>query len=282
MRDDFAVFILTHGRADNVKTLKALSKGNYTGRIYLVIDNEDSMADEYYQRYGGKVIQFDKLAVAKTFDTGDNFPERRTVIFARNACFDIAEAMGIQYFLELDDDYTEFCFRKIEDGKLKAIQCKQLDRMFELTIDFLEGSGALTVAYAQGGDFIGGKDNGNFQKGILRKAMNTFFCKTDRRFQFVGKINEDVTTYVHLGGKGHLFFTITHVNVFQLQTQTNKGGMSEMYLDTGTYLKSFYTVMFNPSCVTVAPMGSTHQRLHHRIAWNHAVPKIIAQEYKKK
>lgn len=26
MRDDFAVFILTHGRADNVETMKALKK----------------------------------------------------------------------------------------------------------------------------------------------------------------------------------------------------------------------------------------------------------------
>ena len=32
MRDDFAVFILTHGRADNVATIKALRRGDYSGK----------------------------------------------------------------------------------------------------------------------------------------------------------------------------------------------------------------------------------------------------------
>ena len=41
MRDDFAVMILTHGRADRVYTLKSLRKGGYTGKVYIVIDNED-------------------------------------------------------------------------------------------------------------------------------------------------------------------------------------------------------------------------------------------------
>lgn len=30
MRNDFCVFILSHGRANNVKTLKALQKGAYS------------------------------------------------------------------------------------------------------------------------------------------------------------------------------------------------------------------------------------------------------------
>lgn len=53
MRDDFAVFILTHGRADKVVTLKrVLQAGNYTGKWYMVIDNEDDQADAYIKKYG--------------------------------------------------------------------------------------------------------------------------------------------------------------------------------------------------------------------------------------
>ena len=33
---DFAVFILTHGRPDNVITFNTLKKANYTGKIYLL------------------------------------------------------------------------------------------------------------------------------------------------------------------------------------------------------------------------------------------------------
>ena len=45
--NDFVVFILTHGRADRVITYNALRKSGYTGRIVLVIDNEDTQAREY-------------------------------------------------------------------------------------------------------------------------------------------------------------------------------------------------------------------------------------------
>ena len=52
VRDSFAIFILTHGRPDKVLTLTLLEKCNYTGKWYLVIDNEDKTADRYYELYG--------------------------------------------------------------------------------------------------------------------------------------------------------------------------------------------------------------------------------------
>lgn len=279
--DNFAVFILSHGRADRIKTIKALEDGNYTGKIYIVIDNEDETAGEYYARYGDQVLMFDKLAVSKTFDTADNFSERRTIVYARNVCFDLARKLGIEYFLELDDDYTTFHFRRVADNKFTQIQCLQLDRLFDAMIDFLEDTQAITVAFAQGGDFIGGKDNGNFKKGILRKAMNTFFCTTKRPFQFLGRVNEDVNTYTWRGSVGELIFTITGASINQTPTQSNKGGMTEQYLDSGTYLKSFYTVMFMPSAVKIAQMGSSYKRIHHHVFWNNCVPKILDRKYKK-
>ena len=42
---DFAVFILTHGRPDNVITYNTLKKAGYTGDIYIVIDNEDKLKE---------------------------------------------------------------------------------------------------------------------------------------------------------------------------------------------------------------------------------------------
>ena len=281
MLNDFAVFILSHGRPDNIKTLKMLEDGNYTGDWYIVIDNEDKAADRYYELYGDKVIMFNKLEVAKKIDDGDNFEERRAVVYARNAVFDIAEDMGLKYFLQLDDDYTYISYRRIEGDKLAAIRVNNLDDLFGAMIRFLEVSGAKTVCFAQGGDLIGGKDNGNFHKGILRKAMNTFFCEVDRKFEFTGKLNEDVTTYTLLGSRGELFFTITGVNIVQVGTQQGKGGITEAYKDLGTYVKSFYTVMYMPSCVKVSSMGETNKRVHHKVYWDNCVPKILNERYKK-
>lgn len=282
MKYKFAVFILSHGRPDKVYTLKQLQNNNYTGDWYIIIDNEDTQREEYIKNFGkDKVVIFDKAAIAGKFDTMDTSTDRRSVVFARNACFDIAEEKGYDYFLELDDDYNAFSIRYIEDGKFKQKEIRNLDFLFEKMLDFLEQSKSLTVAIAQNGDFIGGKDNDRYKDGLLRKAMNTFFCKTSHRFDFLGRINEDVNTYTYLGSKGERIFTYSHACINQMQTQSNSGGMTELYLDSGTYVKSFFSVMIMPSCVSIKSMGDKHKRLHHNVKWDCCVPKIINQRYKK-
>ena len=282
MRDDFAVFILTHGRADRVVTVDTLKRCGYTGKWYIVIDDEDEQEGQYRRKYKERVVQFSKLEIASKFDTMDLSQERRTIVYARNACFDIAKQLGLKYFLELDDDYKSFEFRYIQGRKLMVKSVKDMDRICEIMLSFLQESGAITVAMAQGGDFIGGMNSGNYQKGILRKAMNSFFCDVNKPFQFVGRINEDVNTYVSLGSRGNKIFSVTNVSLTQITTQQNLGGMSDVYLDMGTYLKSFFTVMIAPSCVKIAMMGDKHKRLHHNVSWNNAVPLILNEKYKKR
>ena len=283
MRDDFAVLILTHGRPDKQITLRTLKKGNYTGRWYLVIDDEDDTADEYYERYGEHVIMFNKRATAERIDTGDNFGERRAIVFARNESFAIARQLGLQYFLQLDDDYQGLEFRFVEDEKLKGVRVPDLDRMFEAMLRFLDQSRAKTVCFAQGGDFIGGARGSNIHKGLLRKAMNTFFCRTDNPVEFLGTMNEDVSAYTLHGSRGELFFTFTEVAINQVQTQSNSRGMTDIYLDNGTYVKSFYSVLFCPSAVAVAQIGSGKgARMHHRVKWDNCVPKILDEGLKKR
>lgn len=283
MRDDFAVFILTHGRADKVVTLKrVLQAGNYTGKWYMVIDNEDDQADAYIKKYGREhVVIFDKQAVDDWTDTADNFHEHRAIIYARNQSFYIAQELGLKYFLMLDDDYTGLNHRYIENGKLKAKRVVQLDRLFEDMIRFLEDSNALTIAFCQAGDFIGGVDGKRFKEKVIRKAMNSFFCWADRPFQFVGTMNEDVTMYTTLGSRGELIMSITDCAIIQNATQGTRGGMSEAYADGGTFLKSFYTVMSMPSAVRVEMLNSAHKRIHHKINWTCCVPKILNEKYRK-
>lgn len=277
---NFAVFILSHGRANNVRTLKTLDDGGYTGETIIICDNEDEQIDDY-KKLGKRVIVFDKEEEMKYTDTEDNFKDHRLVVYARNVCHKIAKENGIDYFLVLDDDYTEIAFKYVDGKKLKSKKVKDLDKLFDATINFLEVSGALTVTFAQGGDFIGGAENGNLDKGLGRKAMNSFFCKTDRPFKFTGSTNEDVNAYITLGQKGKLLFTVYRVVIEQGKTQANAGGLTDIYLDNGTYVKSFYSVICQPSCAKVAIMNSNHPRIHHKILWNNCCPKIISEKYKK-
>lgn len=272
MRDDFAALILTHGRPNNVKTFNVLKRDGYTGKIYLVVDDEDPTLAQYQDKYGDKVLVFSKIDIEKTFDVGDNFDERRAVIWARNASFDLARSVGCRYFVQLDDDYYDFQVR----GE-RGLEIQNLDTIFEAMVNFLSIDHITTVAIAQGGDHIGGFDG---CVRLKRKAMNSFFCDVEKPFRFVGRINEDVNTYVSLGHRGWLFFTMMNLQLDQSDTQSSAGGMSEAYQDQGTYAKSFYSVMFAPSCVTIRSMGVHHPRLHHRIDWNAAVPCILAERHK--
>ena len=278
---DFAVFILTHGRPDNVVTYRTLEQQGYTGKVYIIVDNEDDTIPEYRKRYGDKVIEFDKLAISKTFDEADNFDDRRSIVYARNASFEIARRLGLRYFLQLDDDYGQFKYRiddKLQHPKNRYTVKTRLNSVFAAFLEYYKSIPALSIATLQGGDFFAGGDAFGKPK---RKCMNTFFCSVDRPFQFVGRINEDVNTYTWYQNLGNLFLSVPFVQVDQIPTQSNTGGMTDIYLDKGTYTKSFYTVMFAPSYVTVAPMGSKYLRLHHRVDWDCAVPCIVSERWQK-
>lgn len=111
--------------------------------------------------------------------------------------------------------------------------------------------------------------------------MNVWFMRTDRPFAYRGLTNEDTNMYVSLGGIGKLMFTVTNVSVNQLITQTNSGGLTDIYKEDGTFVKSFYSVMCRPDCVKVGAMGNAHMRMHHNVDWNFCVPKILNPKWKK-
>lgn len=247
----------------------------------LTVDDEDNTLDKYKKKFKKQVLVFSKEKVAKYIDSADLSKDRRVIVYARNAAFDFAEKLGLEYFVELDDDYISFEYRYIENHKLKTKNVNELDDIFDIYLDFLDDSKALTVAFLQGGDLVGGAET--FPKAMWkRKAMNSFFCKTKNRFFFNGRLNEDVNTYLTYGAVGKLICSFGPVMLQQMPTQANQGGMSDTYLDGGTYQKSFTSVLFAPSCVKVGLMPSSHTRVHHNISWNNAVPKIISDRYKKK
>lgn len=283
MLNDFAIFILTHGRPNNVHTYKTLLKCGYTGCVYFIVDDLDLTLKDYINNFGKQVITFSKTEIAKTFDEADNFQKRNTIVYARNASFQIAKNLGLTYFMQLDDDYTTFAFKFTDKQKYKETKILNLNKALNYLLDFYKSIPTIkTLAIAQNGDFIGG-GSGSFAQDptLKRKAMNTFICSTERPFNFIGRVNEDVNTYCYLGQKGQLFLTMPLLAINQKQTQKNKGGMTDSYLDGGTYVKSFYTVMYCPSSVKVALMGSTNMRLHHRVNWNNTVPVILNEKYKK-
>lgn len=282
MRDDFALLVLSHGRADNVRTIDTMIGCGYTGKWYIIIDNEDSQSEEYYNKYGQEhVVMFDKYKKSLEVDTCDIPRKRNAVLYAREVCFEVAEKLGLRYFLELDDDYVAFRMRYLDENDVfTSLYVKDMDSIINEVLEFMDVADMKTVAFAQTGDFIGGASSNVFKNKLTRKAMNAFFCKVDRPFNFIGRMNDDVNAYVLGGMRGDLFFTIADISLEQQTSQQSAGGLTDMYKENGTYVKSFFSVMVAPSCVKIAEMGCTDRRIHHLVDWSHCTPKIVSSRFR--
>lgn len=275
----YPIFILSYGRAQHIITYKTLLEGGISPEdIYIVCSDDDKTLKEYKSLYPN-VIVFSKEKVRVDTDLMDNFEKRNIVVFARNEIFKIAKGMKIEYFCVLDDDYDRFSFRRCFGDKLKGFKVKNIKVIFNKCFEYLKNTPELDCfALCQDGDMIGGV--GGFDRiAFKRKIMNAYFFRTSSLIKFLGSINEDLTASVYEGQRGKLMFTINDVSVHQLITQSNGGGLTDVYLDSGTYIKSFYSVMAAPNCVKISAMGSKDLRIHHKVDWNKAVPKLLRAEY---
>ena len=82
MRKDFACIVISHGRPE-CSTVKVLRECGYTGKIYIVVSDEDKTLPDYVERYGNDVYVFHK---EECFDTGDLGGSMACGVFARNQC----------------------------------------------------------------------------------------------------------------------------------------------------------------------------------------------------
>lgn len=280
----FVALILTNRRPDNVRTYRTLRTHGYTGPIRLVVDDEDPTRADYERAFPGEVVVFDKREIARRFDEADNFQDRRSIFYARNASFDIARSLGFPWFVQLDDDYNTFQYRFEADGRwaIPSVRIRSLDRVWGAMVRFMEQAPQVsTVAMSQGGDHIGGPRAGlNKYLGAKRKAMNSFVCHVDRRIEFRGRVNEDVSTYALANIEGKLMLTLNQVQLDQQDTQKSDGGMTGTYLDGGTYWKSFYSVVHAPSAVKISTLGMSRHRIHHEVSTANAV-QVLRPKHRK-
>lgn len=279
----FAVFILTHKRPTNQITIKSLRESGYTGKIYLVCDKDDPALKKYKKLYGDDVLVFDKKKYLGKFDLMTNVVRYDAVVYARNAVYDLAKSIGLKYVCVMDDDYSVFYTNIDKTGFYQRKRITDMNRVMRVHLEFLHSTGIATVAFSQGGDFVGGWNSNIAKTGFRprRKAMNVFFFNVDRPVQFNGIINEDSTMGVQEAIKGNVILTNCLVQLEQTTTQQAEGGLTDIYKASGTYQKSFYTLMASPSSTKVMYQPAVG-RIHHHITGNLAYPKIVSPDLKKK
>ena len=137
--NECAIFILSNGRPDKVKTYDYL-KASFSGDVYILCDDQDETLPDYKDKFGSKVIVFNKDEWIKKSAPMGNFNSKKSVLYARNAVFEIAAAMGYRYFVMADDDIKDLQFRYEQDGKLLAKPVSNLDKVIDYIVQLMSAT----------------------------------------------------------------------------------------------------------------------------------------------
>lgn len=277
MRDDFAVFILTHGRAKQQKTVKTLKRCGYTGRLYLIVDDEDKELDEYIRLYGSDVITFSKREIEPCFDTMTNKKEYGSAVYARNASYDIAHSLGIRWIFMCDDDISNLQYRVLKNKELKSVNIYNIDKLFERMCDIANAGKVCIFGFSQAGAFIGGA-NKTYLSGHQRKVSQAVLYDANNPITFRGVFYEDIIVALDAGTAGRVAMSTMLVSIQSPAMASNGGGMQDLYQESGTYVRCFYSVMAYPGVASIeAKDGEFKLRLRHSAF----APMIINERWRK-
>jgi len=282
MREDFAIFILTHGRPNTQSTLDTIRREGYTGKVYLVVDNLDTTLSQYTHRYDN-VIVFDKIEYVKRTDCGLSEPKINFAVFARNAIEDIAKNMGYRFFGMFDDDVKKLRFRYEEDNRLMSAEVTNLDKVIDAIIEYMDSCNIATTSFAAVPAFIGGLnrlDQRNLDSGKLRECFNVIFRNSLYDVNWGLNMHEDRITSMMCGRKGQVWqmFLFIQMDLGELFGK-NEGGNSEVYRTMDEFHQVFFPTLVFPDSVYVSYYN---QHFTPRvIGENNICNKIISGRYKK-
>lgn len=274
MGNDFAIFILSHNRADKIDTLSMLEKYKYSGKLYVVISEDNNQIGEYIKVVKGRatLLIFDKQDYLD-IDThmGSDNPMLGVALYARNFVVQKAKQMRLKHYLMIDDDVTKLFFRYEDNGHLKQKEIKSINPILSSMIDFLDCSTHIGgLSSARDGGYFGGL-KGNFAKGLTRKLNSFALLKTTEDWNFCSALLDDEATYIK--NYNRLFFTIWGVSHDTPPISSNGGGIT--YDKSPYYLYSF-TYILRPSAIVMRPWGKD------MVSYTKLLPKIISDRWKKR
>lgn len=282
MRDDFAVFICTHGRPDRQFTLNLLRDSGYTGKIYIVVDDTDTSIQQYVDKFGvDDIIVFNKSHYIEESDTGVSVPPLKCVLYAKNAVEDIAHNMGLASFVIADDDITNFRYRPIESGKLGSLTVRTgMDDVVASFVEYILESKLTAVSFCIAHYLFGGikvyTDKGRLQK--LRIPYNFVFRNASYKVDWVSAFGEDVVTALLQGSRGSVMLNIPFVQLSIVPLGTAAGGMQDTYTDLTDFTRAMFDFVFLPTAIS---LSAYKDKFVASIQTAHAFPMLVSQRYKK-
>lgn len=277
MRDDVALFIITHQRADKQLTLNTLKALEYSGKIYLVVDNKDDQLSLYQKKYGEMVLTFDKEDYAKDVDTHINRFDMQSALFARNACIDFARKLGVAYYFVCDDDISRIKVKDARSGKMDSQYIKKITPVLEALVGYMEKTiiSALGIIYE--GAYVGGI-NGIVKNGVKYEVCQFVLYRASDPVRYESIMWEDTASCCRDLGLGKIEFSPMFLSTLTPKNGSNSGGAHSMYEKSTDYVNAFFILMERPDCVKITMHKGAWKM---RISQNALRPLIINENYRK-
>lgn len=276
MREDFAVFIISHGRADRVETYDMLKNTGYTGKIYIVLDDEDK--SDYQARFeADSILYYSKAQYREETEVCRVVDGCAT--YARNAVEHLAKEMHLKAFMVADDDLLRLRYRYDEAGVLKSLSIKQgLDDILSAYIDFIIENSVACVSFGTANIYM---------KGIRPEAVsnnrlpfNCFIRNAEYDWTWKAEIYEDAVTDILESWNGDFAMQLPFVQCDMCPMDVGaKGGMTDVYTAISQYEKNFPVLIYAPSCVR---LGLGKRNFIYSVANKNAFPKLISSGNKRK
>jgi len=277
----YAVFILSHNRADRVETYDTLKNLGYSGEVYIVVDDEDPMLSTYIKRFGEIVVVFNKSEWIKDTDTVTNIKLKSSPVYARNAIEHMAKSALYDAYIVMDDDIKNLRYKYINDYKVKShhVTCN-LDSIFFEYINYLLSAEIATLSFAHVMTYAGGVHN---ESDIARLAEHRYTCQIHIRnlkfpVDWISLANNDSISANNTAKIGYLWWSLPFIIYDSPKMNTLPGGMKKVYDAVSGFSRSFMSTVVSP---TVCKVGVSNGRFNIHRNLKCAYPMIISGRYKK-
>lgn len=277
-----AIYICTHGRPSKQITHRMLRKAGYTGEIVLVIDNEDEHGKGYLEFVKGedntRIHVFDKRKIIDSTNTTNYPPNRKTILYAKNACEQFAKEDNCDCFVICDDDIPGFRYRYVEGKSCKSLTISDnMDQIIDSHYKFLIESNVAATSFGIAQFYFTGANcfnNDNMQK--WRIPYTFVFRNIQHSIDWVSDYGEDITTSIEQSRHGQFQCAMPFVQMNLSPMGVGDGGMVELHKDT--FRLAEYGHVWHPDCEQIKYYKDHWMSTIER---DKAFPKLISSSFKK-
>lgn len=275
---DFAVFICTHGRPTAQHTLKALRTAGYSGKIYLVVDDEDPTVDGLRvvsQEYAAEILMFNKHLFISRSDTGTNEIHNKCILYAKNFCEQVALEKNLTAFVIADDDIVGFRFRYKNEGHLRSARVySTLDGIFSLLVEYMLSTDMLALGMGYPQMYF----NSDEDISKHRIPYQFVFRNVSKKVEWMSWFQEDIVTAIYYNSIGELLLSLPIVQLMVMSCDGEDGGMKSEYVSNPSIKRAMQQFVYLPSMFKIKWSKQMYKAC---VQWNNAYPKVLSGRYKK-